>query len=90
MSAREIVEQSPNMRLLARLARELTVAEYMRNMAQEVIRAGGRLAADSAGRSIYPTRVEFKDPMLLFDPHIRREARVRVRLRLTVEFEPID
>jgi hypothetical protein len=68
---------------------ELSVDDWARVCMREIVRAGGALVADSEGRSCYPTRTDVRIDHTVWDPHLRREVRVKARVRVTVEFEPL-
>ena len=66
----------------------MTVSDFAEKCGSLIVRAG-HTAHDTEGRHIYSNRVDYRLPAVLYDPMLRRDVAVRVRVRVTVEFAPI-
>jgi hypothetical protein len=67
----------------------LTVSDFAEKCGALIVRAG-HTTHDTEGRHIYSKRVDYRLPAVLYDPMLRRDVAVRVRVRVTVEFAPIE
>ncbi|SRR5258706_14243755 len=67
----------------------LTVSDFAEKCGSLIVRAGHK-AHDAEGRHIYSNRLDYRLPLVLYDPLLRRDVAVRVRVRVTVEFAPSE
>ena len=61
---------------------------FAKQLAQQIVRAGGSLMPDHKGRLIFPGRIDVGFSVSVFDPVTARDVQCVVRMRCTVR--PLD
>jgi hypothetical protein len=62
-----------------------SVTHFLELAARDIVRRNRHLASDSDGRAIYDSRMNATEFFEVFDPHLQRTVRCKVRMRITVE-----
>lgn len=62
-----------------------SVTHFLELAARDIVGRNKHLASDSKGRAIYDSRMNATEYFEVFDPHLQRAVRCRVRMRITVE-----
>jgi hypothetical protein len=65
--------------------RSPSVTHLLELAARDIVRRSNHLASDSQGHAIYDGRMSATHPIEVFDPHLQRAVRCKVRIRITVE-----
>lgn len=74
----------------ARSSADVPLRQYMEQAAQTIVDAGGQPVSDSNGSNLYPGRADTYLTTVMFDPVLKRNIKVRVRLRVTVQMMPFE
>lgn len=62
-----------------------SVTHFLELAARDIVLRSKHLATDSKGRAIYDSRMNATELIEVFDPHLQRVVRCRIRMRVTVE-----
>ena len=62
-----------------------SVTHFLELAARDVVRRSRHLTTDSKGRAIHDSRMNASESIEVFDPHLQRVVRCRVRMRISVE-----
>jgi len=62
-----------------------SVTHFLELAARDIVQRNKHLVSDSKGQAIYDSRMNATEFLEVFDPHLQRAVRCKVRVRITVE-----